>query len=108
MKEKSMGFGMLLGGLLIGGLVGAVTVLLATPQSGVQTRMMIKEKGVQVKEKVAVGANLTKERAQKALVDLRERAGKITHRSQNQIVFNDEGPVLEIINPKPTSEGEAL
>jgi len=108
MKEKSMGFGMMFGGLLIGGLVGAVAVLLAAPQSGVETRMMIKEKGVQVKEKVAVGANLTKERAQKALVDLRERADKITHRSQNQIVYTDEGPVLEIINPKPSSEGEAL
>ena len=108
MGEKSMGFGMLFGGLLIGGLVGAVAVLLAAPQSGVQTRMMIKEKGVQVKEKVAVGANLTKERAQKALVDLRERAGKITQRSQNQIVYTDEGPVLEIINPNSSNEGESL
>ena len=51
MKEKSMGLGMVFGGLLIGGLVGAVAVLLAAPQSGLQTRMMIKEKGCSGKGK---------------------------------------------------------
>lgn len=107
MLEKSSGLGMVIGGLVIGGLVGGVAVLLAAPQSGLQTRMMIKEKSVQFKEKVAAGANSTKEQAQKALVDLRERASKITQHSENQVVYTDEGPVLEIINPTPSSEGEA-
>jgi gas vesicle protein len=106
MNEKSTGLGMVVGGLVIGGLVGAVAVLLAAPQSGVQTRMMIKEKSVQFKEKVAAGATTTKEQAQKALVDLRERASKITQNSPNQIL-TDEGPALEIINPTPSSEGES-
>jgi len=107
MTDKSMGLGVVVGGLLIGGLVGGAAALLAAPQSGLQTRMMIKEKSVQVKEKVAAGANSTKELAQKTLVDLRERASKINQHSQNQIVYYDEGPVLEIINPTPSSEGEA-
>jgi gas vesicle protein len=34
-----------LAGLLIGGLAGAVTVLLLAPQSGVDTRMQIREGG---------------------------------------------------------------
>ena len=107
MKDKSMGLGMVVGGLLIGGLVGGAAALLAAPQSGLQTRMMIKEKSIQVKEKVSAGANSTKELAQKTFVDLRERAGKITQPSQNQIVYNDEGPVLEIINPSTSIAGES-
>jgi gas vesicle protein len=33
-------------GLLVGGLAGAVTVLLLAPQSGKDTRMQIREKGI--------------------------------------------------------------
>jgi gas vesicle protein len=104
MKEKSMGLGMVFGGLLIGGLVGAVAVLLAAPQSGEQTRLMIKEKSGQLKEKVAVGANSTKEQAQKTFDNLRERTSKLTQKSQNSIVYSDDEPVLEIINLTPASE----
>lgn len=38
-----------LGGLLIGALAGAVTVLLFAPQSGENTRMQIMEKGIELR-----------------------------------------------------------
>jgi gas vesicle protein len=42
-----------LAGLLIGGLVGAVTMLLLTPKSGKDTRMEIREKSIQLYDQTA-------------------------------------------------------
>jgi gas vesicle protein len=40
-----------LAGLLIGGLAGAVTMLLLAPQSGKDTRMQIQEKGIELRDR---------------------------------------------------------
>ncbi len=40
-----------LAGLLIGGLAGAVTMLLLAPQSGEKTRMQIQEKGIELRDR---------------------------------------------------------
>jgi len=39
-----------LAGTLVGGLAGALTVLLFAPQSGEDTRMQIKEKGIELRD----------------------------------------------------------
>jgi gas vesicle protein len=38
-------------GLLVGGLAGAVTMLLMAPQSGRETRMQIQEKGIELRDR---------------------------------------------------------
>jgi len=43
--------GEVLAGVLIGGLVGAVTMLLLAPQSGEETRMQIQEKGIELRDR---------------------------------------------------------
>jgi len=40
-----------LAGLLIGGLAGAVTMLLLAPQSGKDTRMQIQERGIELRDR---------------------------------------------------------
>jgi len=40
-----------LAGILIGGLAGAVTMLLLAPQSGKRTRMQIQEKGIELRDR---------------------------------------------------------
>jgi gas vesicle protein len=40
-------------GVLIGGLAGAVTMLLLAPQSGKDTRMQIREKGIELRDRTA-------------------------------------------------------
>lgn len=40
-----------LAGLLIGGLAGAVTMLLLAPQSGKRTRMQIQQKGIELRDR---------------------------------------------------------
>lgn len=44
-KYHNNSFVSVLGGLLIGGLAGAIAMLLLAPQSGQETRMMISEGG---------------------------------------------------------------
>ena len=50
MSDRS-DFGSFLVGFVIGGLTGAAVALLLTPQSGEETRTMIKEKAIELKEK---------------------------------------------------------
>ncbi len=38
-------------GMLVGGLAGAVTMLLLAPQSGKDTRMQIQEKGIELRDR---------------------------------------------------------
>jgi gas vesicle protein len=48
--RKSNVFGVLVG-MLVGGLAGAVTMLLLAPQSGEETRMQIQEKGIELRNR---------------------------------------------------------
>jgi len=61
----------LLVGMLIGGLVGAVTMLLLAPQSGKDTRMQIQKKGVELRDR-------TTELAEDTLAQVRSSVNKLT------------------------------
>lgn len=73
MSENDTDFGAYLAGFLIGGLVGAATALLLAPQSGVETREMIRDKSIELKEKAADSAEEALTRATKAMDDTRNR-----------------------------------
>lgn len=60
-----------LAGLLIGGLAGAVTMLLMAPQSGKETRMQIQEKSIELRDR-------TSEMMEDALTQLRLESNKFT------------------------------
>ena len=60
-----------LAGMLIGGLVGAVTMLLMAPQSGKDTRMQIREKGIELRDR-------TTEMMDDTMAQVRLNANKIT------------------------------
>jgi gas vesicle protein len=57
-KEASTGF---FSGLILGAVVGAAVALLYAPQPGTETRRMVKEKALEVKEKAAKAASKIKE-----------------------------------------------
>jgi gas vesicle protein len=46
-------FGSFLAGFIVGGLTGAVVALVLAPQSGEETRTIIKEKAIELKDKAA-------------------------------------------------------
>lgn len=74
MAENDSEFGSFLAGFVIGGLVGAAVALLLAPQSGEETRTIIKERSIELKDKAVETAEDTRLRAEKALEEARLRA----------------------------------
>ena len=60
-----------LAGMLIGGLAGAVTMLLLAPQSGKETRRQIQEKSIELR-------NRTTEMVEDAVAQVRTKANNLT------------------------------
>ena len=67
-----------LAGLLIGVLAGAVTMLLLAPQSGKDTRMQIREKGIELRDR-------TTEMVDETMVQVRSNANKIATGGREKI-----------------------
>lgn len=74
MSDNNSDFGAFLAGFMMGGLVGAAVALLMAPQSGEETRTLIREKSIELKDKAAETAEEARHRAEKALEDARVRA----------------------------------
>lgn len=62
-------FGAFLVGFFVGGITGAVVSLLLAPQSGDETRTVIKEKAIELKDKTATTAEEVYQKAEKVAVD---------------------------------------
>lgn len=67
-------FGAFLVGFMAGGLVGAAVALLFAPQSGEETRTLIRDKSIELKDRAVETADETRVRAEKALEEARARA----------------------------------
>jgi len=68
MSDES-NFGSFLMGFTVGALAGAIVSLLMAPQTGEETRQVIKEKAIELKEKGAETYEETKHRAEIAYKD---------------------------------------
>jgi len=68
--RKSNTFGVLVS-MLVGGLAGAVTMLLLAPQSGEDTRMQIQEKGIELRDR-------TTEIVEDVMAQVRQDKDKLT------------------------------
>lgn len=73
-----------LSGFLVGGLVGAAVALLLAPQSGEETRTMIVEKSVELKDKTAATLEDAYHAAEKAAGDARARAEELAKEAQSR------------------------
>ncbi|MDF1498932.1 MAG: YtxH domain-containing protein [Anaerolineales bacterium] len=76
MADNNGDFGAFVTGFLFGGLVGAAVALLMAPQSGEETRELIRVKGIELKEQVEDTAEETIGKVEKAADDARVRAEK--------------------------------
>jgi gas vesicle protein len=65
MSDRDSDFGAFLIGFVVGGLVGAAVALLMAPQSGEETRTVIREKGIEIKDRAMETAEEARERAEK-------------------------------------------
>jgi gas vesicle protein len=70
-------FGSFLLGFVIGGLTGAALALLLAPQSGEETRTLIKDKTIELKDKASETIDETYARAEAAAAEARLRAEEL-------------------------------
>lgn len=77
-------FGAFLVGFVVGGLTGAVVALLFAPQSGEETRAIIKDKSIELRDKAQVTAEETLARAESLAADARLRAEELTKEARTR------------------------
>jgi len=84
-------FGAFLVGFIVGGLTGAVVALLFAPQSGEETRAMIKDKSIELRDKAQHTAEEALARAEQVAAEARARADELAKqlRERGQAVYED-------------------
>jgi gas vesicle protein len=109
-------FGAFLVGFFIGGISGAIAALLLAPQSGEDTRTMIKDKAIELRDDASTTIEDTLEKAEKAanegikraealLNDARKRANEIAEKGQ--VVLEDSKDKVAKAVKKATKGEEA-
>jgi gas vesicle protein len=73
--------GAFLAGTLVGSLIGAAAALLYAPRSGEETRTVIREKGIELKDKAVERGEEIRHKAEEVAAQTRERAADLQHRS---------------------------
>ena len=84
-------FGAFLVGFIVGGLSGAVVALLFAPQSGEETRALIKDKSIELRDKAQISPEEAIARAEAAAAEARARADDLARqlRERGQVVVED-------------------
>jgi len=78
-------FGSFLVGFLVGAVAGGVAALLLAPQSGAETRTMIHDKSIELRDKASVTAEEAMHRAQAAADDARAWATQATESARGKL-----------------------
>ena len=73
MSDSSDDFGMFLIGFIVGGVAGAVAALLLAPQSGEETRTLLRDKSIELRDMAAEQADMLASRAGKVAEDAKAR-----------------------------------
>jgi len=103
-------FGAFLIGFTVGALTGAAVSLLMAPQSGEETRKIIREKAIELREKAVETYDETKLRAEQAYEEASEKAGELAEltkkkaediKKKGQVVVEEQREKLaDSIRPK--------
>ena len=77
-------FGAFLVGFVVGGLTGAVVALLFAPQSGEETRALIKDKSIELRDQASQSAEEVLARAEAVAAEARLRAEELTREARQR------------------------
>lgn len=77
MADNNGDLGSFLAGFVIGGLIGAGVALLLAPQSGEETRGLIKEKSIELRDRAYDTADEARVKAEQFAQQARDRAAEI-------------------------------
>lgn len=105
-------FGAFLVGFIVGGLTGAVAALLLAPQSGEETRTIIKERAIELKDKASEGfgevysqaetaANEAVRKAEALLAKAKQTAAEL--QEKGAVVLEEQKAKLSKTSPKGDS-----
>ncbi len=106
-------FGAFLVGFIVGGLTGAVVSLLFAPQSGEETRALIKDKSIELRDKASVTAEQALAKAEAAAAEARDRADELAKelKARGETIVSDVKTrgktALDAVRKTKKSEGEA-
>lgn len=96
-------FGAFLVGFIVGGLSGAVVALLMAPQSGEETRALIRDKSIELRDRAQQTAEEAIARAEMAASEARTRADELAHDLRER----GRGVIEAARKPKRTGSEEA-
>ena len=82
MSSERDEFGAFLVGFIVGGLTGAVVSLLFAPQSGEETRALIRDKSIELRDRAAETAEEALARAESAAAEARARAEELARQAR--------------------------
>ena len=101
-------FGAFLLGFIVGGLAGAVTALLLAPQSGAETRTVIREKAIELKDRASETYEEAYAKAEAAAAEARARFDALAERAKTQADdLQKRGQVVLESIRKKESKGES-
>jgi gas vesicle protein len=95
-------FGAFLVGFVVGGLAGAVTALLLAPQSGEETRTVIKEKAIELKDVAADSYSEAVDAAEGFVKTTREKAVELGQKGQ-VVLEEQKSKLVGKKEPKPAA-----
>ncbi len=88
MSDNNGDFGSFLAGFVIGGLIGAAVALIMAPQSGEETRTLIRDRSIELKDMAAEKAETARIKAEAAAAEARARVdelAKLTQEKANEL-----------------------
>jgi gas vesicle protein len=86
-------FGAFVSGFMIGGLVGAAVALLLAPQSGEETRTLIRDKSIELRDQVEQTATEARTRAEEIAQEARTKAEDL--QSRGRVVLEEQKTRIE-------------
>ena len=107
MANDNGNFGSFFAGVVLGGLIGAAVALLYAPQSGEETRILIKDKSIELKDTTVEKADQARIQAQQKAAEWQEK-GKAAYEEEKAKFTKKAGKAedVEVVEEEP-GEAEA-
>jgi gas vesicle protein len=103
-------FGAFLIGFVVGSVAGGVTALLLAPQSGEETRAMIKDRAIELRDQTVETYEATREKAEEAANEAVKRADALLKQAKAtaaQLKSGETAVVVEEAPKKPAAKAPA-